>query len=159
MFDIGWMEMMVVAIVMIVIIGPKELPGVLHTMGRWLARIRAMARSFQEGIEDMAQESGLDEVRRQIDSAAHYDIGNEISNTIDPGGELRRDLTYDGGEETAKATDAADAVEKRGEPEPKKKPRKKRKPKEDTAAPTPKTAPRAENESSDSASRVAGDKP
>ena len=83
MFDIGWVEMMVVAIVMIVIIGPKELPVVLHTMGRWIARIRAMARNFQESIEEMAQESGLDEVRREVDTIKDYSLTEEIEHTID----------------------------------------------------------------------------
>ena len=45
MFDIGWVEMMIVVVVMIVVIGPKDLPVVLHTMGRWIARVRAMARN------------------------------------------------------------------------------------------------------------------
>lgn len=155
MFDIGWMEMMVVAVVMIVIIGPKELPGVLHTMGRWIGRVRAMARSFQEGIEDMAQESGLDEVRRQIDSASHYDIGGEISNSIDPGGEMRKDLTYEGPEDTAKATEAG---EKSETPERRKKPRKKkRKPQADNGSPTDAKTKTAGTEPADSASPVAGD--
>ena len=53
MFDIGWVEMMIVVVVMIVVIGPKDLPVVLHTMGRWIARVRAMARGFQDSIEEM----------------------------------------------------------------------------------------------------------
>jgi sec-independent protein translocase protein TatB len=107
MFDIGWMEMMVIAIVMIVIIGPKELPGVLHTMGRWIGRVRAMARSFQDSIEEMAHESGLDDVRREVDSITDYDIGGSIQNTIDPGGEMRKELTEDVTVDAPKAAEEA----------------------------------------------------
>jgi sec-independent protein translocase protein TatB len=92
MFDIGWVEMMVVAIVMIIIIGPKDLPVVLHTMGRWIARVRAMARGFQESIEEMAEEAGLDEVRKQAQSIRDFKLEDEIEKSIDPEGELREGI-------------------------------------------------------------------
>lgn len=156
MFDIGWMEMMVIAIVMIVIIGPKELPGVLHTMGRWIGRVRAMARSFQDSIEEMAAEAGLDEVRREVDSIKDYDIGGAIENSIDPDGEMRKELTHDGSEDSPKASDTAAPAKDR-------KPRKKRKakpPKTEAGATAP--ALGAENDkaagSSEEAAKAAGDK-
>jgi sec-independent protein translocase protein TatB len=157
MFDIGWMEMMVIAIVMIVIIGPKELPGVLHTMGRWLARIRQMARSFQDSIEEMAQESGLDEVRREIDSVKHYDIGGSIEKSIDPDGEIRKELTSDGTADSPETTDKATPSQDE-KPKNKKRPKadKTEKPKATTTAPK-KTKPRAA--SSDTTATASDDKP
>ncbi len=88
MFDIGWTEMAVIALVVIIFIGPKELPGVLRTLGQWVSKARAMAREFQDGIEDMARESGLDEVKREIETATG-DIGGMIEQSIDPGAELK----------------------------------------------------------------------
>ncbi len=88
MFDIGWTEMAVIALVVIIFIGPKELPGVLRTLGQWVSKARAMAREFQDGLEDMARESGIDEVKREIESATG-DVGGMIEKSIDPGAELK----------------------------------------------------------------------
>lgn len=95
MFDIGWVEMMVVIVVMIVVIGPKDLPAVLHTMGQWIARVRAMAREFQSGIEDLADQAGLEDVRKEIDTIRDFSIKEEIEKTIDPKGELRQGIEAD----------------------------------------------------------------
>ena len=88
MFDIGWTEMAVIALVVIIFIGPKELPGVLRTLGQWVSKARAMAREFQDGLEDMARETGLDEAKREIETATG-DIGGMIEKSIDPGAELK----------------------------------------------------------------------
>lgn len=95
MFDIGWIEMAVIAVVVIIFIAPKDLPGVLHAMGQWVAKARAMARELQESLDDMVKESGLDEVKKEIESASHYDIEGEVEKTIDPGGELKQALDPD----------------------------------------------------------------
>ena len=88
MFDIGWVEMVVVAVVMIIVIGPKDLPAVLHTMGKWIARVRAMARGFQDSIEEMAQETGLDQMREDVRSIRDFRLEDEIEKAVDPKGEL-----------------------------------------------------------------------
>ena len=62
MFDIGWSEMAVILLVALVVIGPRDLPRVARTMGRWVAKGRAMAREFQTALEDMARETELDKV-------------------------------------------------------------------------------------------------
>jgi sec-independent protein translocase protein TatB len=95
MFDIGWVEMMIVVVVMIVVIGPKDLPVVLHTMGRWIARVRAMARGFQDSIEEMAEEAGLDQVRNEARSIRDFSLDDEIEKAIDPEGELNEAITGD----------------------------------------------------------------
>jgi len=88
MFDIGWTEMAVIALVVIIFIGPKELPGMLRTLGQWVSKARAMAREFQDGLEDMARETGLDEAKREIETATG-DIGGMIEKSIDPDAELK----------------------------------------------------------------------
>ena len=95
MFDIGWVEMMVVVVVMIIVIGPKDLPGVLRTMGRWIAQVRAMARNFQDSIEELAEETGLDKVRDEVRSIRDFRLDEEIEKTIDPEGELREGIDAD----------------------------------------------------------------
>jgi sec-independent protein translocase protein TatB len=59
MFDIGWTEMALVAAVIIVVVGPKELPVVLRTMGRAVSRARAMAKEFRDSIDEIAEEADL----------------------------------------------------------------------------------------------------
>ncbi|MEE8214847.1 MAG: Sec-independent protein translocase protein TatB [Alphaproteobacteria bacterium] len=108
MFDIGWVEMMVVVVVMIIVIGPKDLPVVLHTMGRWIARVRAMARNFQDSIEELAEETGLDQMRDEVRSIRDFSIEDEIEKAIDPEGEMKEGIAGDpakaleSGEESAK---------------------------------------------------------
>lgn len=104
MFDIGWVEMMVVVVVMIVVIGPKDLPAVLHTMGKWIAHVRAMARSFQNSIEEMAQEAGLDELRDDVRSIRDFSLEDEIDKAVDPEGELKEGIAGN----SAKAIESGD---------------------------------------------------
>jgi len=87
-FDIGWSEMAVVLLVALVVIGPKDLPRVARTMGKWVAKGRAMAREFQSALEEMAREAELDKVKSEIEKAGRTDLGKTIENTIDPTGEL-----------------------------------------------------------------------
>lgn len=70
MFDIGWSEMALIAVVALVVIGPKELPGVLRTVGYWMKRARTLAAEFQSGIEEMAREAELSELRKEMAEAA-----------------------------------------------------------------------------------------
>jgi Tat protein translocase TatB subunit len=88
MFDIGWIEMMVIVVVMIIVIGPKDLPRVLHTLGQWVSRAREMARGFQDSIEEMANEAGLDKVREKVGSMRDFDLKDSVEKAIDPKGEL-----------------------------------------------------------------------
>ena len=92
MFDIGWVEMMVVVIVMVIVVGPKELPGLLRTIGRGIAQVRAMARTFQDSIEELAEETGLDEIRDEVRAIRDFRLEDEIEKTIDPDGELREGI-------------------------------------------------------------------
>ncbi|MFN4282770.1 MAG: Sec-independent protein translocase protein TatB [Alphaproteobacteria bacterium] len=89
MFDISWMEMLMIAVVAIVVIGPKDLPKVLHTVGQWMARARSVARNFQEQMDEMARQSGVDDVRKQIqNSMSGLDPAERLRKEIDPTGEM-----------------------------------------------------------------------
>lgn len=93
MFDFSWTEMAIVAVVALVVIGPKDLPGVLRTAGMWVRRARAVAREFQGSLEQMVREAELDEVREQLKKTAAFDLSDEVARTIDPRGELRASLS------------------------------------------------------------------
>ena len=65
MFDIGASEFLMIAIVAIVVIGPKDLPVALRTAGRWIARARRVSGHFRSGIETMIREAELEEMERK----------------------------------------------------------------------------------------------
>lgn len=92
MFDFSWPEMAIIAVVALVVIGPKDLPRVLRTAGQWVRRARAIAREFQGNLEQMVREAELEEVKEQLKKTASFDLGNEIAKTVDPGGELKSSL-------------------------------------------------------------------
>lgn len=93
MFDFAWSELALIAVVALVVIGPKDLPRVLRTVGQWVQRARAIAREFQGSLDQMVREAELDDMKRQFDKATSFDVEREINQAIDPGGELQRSLS------------------------------------------------------------------
>ncbi len=65
MFDIAPTELLIVGLVALVVIGPKDLPRVLRTVGHWVGRARGMARHFRSGIDTMIREAELDEMEKK----------------------------------------------------------------------------------------------
>ncbi len=106
MFDIGWTEMMVIAVLAIIVIGPKDLPGMLRTVGKWTGRARALAREFQSSLDEVAREAELDEIKKGVEQVTSFDIKGEIENSIDPSGTLDGAFDFD---ETEKLKAQAEA--------------------------------------------------
>jgi sec-independent protein translocase protein TatB len=92
MFDFYGSELLVIAIVALVVIGPKDLPKVLRGLGTWAAKARAVAREFQSSIDQMIREAELDEVRQELKKAAEFDVAKEIRQTVDPTGDLAESI-------------------------------------------------------------------
>ena len=86
MFDIGWGEMVVIGVVALVAIGPKELPGVLRTAGTWVGKARRMAADFQNQFQEALREADIAEMKKQFDdaanSAASASPANLLGNTV-----------------------------------------------------------------------------
>jgi len=80
MFDIGWAELLLLGVLAIIVVGPKDLPRMMRTIGQYTAKIRAAAREFQRSFDEMARESELDELRKQI---ADVKANNPISQVKD----------------------------------------------------------------------------
>lgn len=70
MLDIGWSELVVIGIVALIVIGPKELPGVLRAIGHWAGKIRRMASDFQGQFQEAMREAEVADLKRQFDEAA-----------------------------------------------------------------------------------------
>lgn len=76
MFDIGWSELVVIAVVALIAIGPKELPGVLRMVGQWIGKARRMASDFQGQFNEAMREAEMADIKKQFDdvTAAAKDL-------------------------------------------------------------------------------------
>lgn len=93
MFDFAWSEIALIAVVALVVIGPKDLPRVLRTVGVWTSRARNIARDFQSSLDQMIRESELDDIKKQVEQAANIDLKGEIEKSIDPGRDIEKQLS------------------------------------------------------------------
>jgi sec-independent protein translocase protein TatB len=69
MFDIGWSELVIIGIVALIAIGPKELPGVLRSLGHWMGKVRSMASEFQGQFREAMREAEVADLKKQFDDA------------------------------------------------------------------------------------------
>ena len=97
MFDIGWSEMALILMVALIVIGPKDLPRVARSIGKWTGKARGMAREFQRSLDDMAREADLQDIKAEVDKLSRVDVRHRLEETIDPQGELRRSLNAPAG--------------------------------------------------------------
>jgi len=95
MFDIGWTEITVILVIAIIVIGPKDLPKVLRTVGQWVAKAKVMTRDFRGHVDEMIRETEIDEVKKQIDSIDKFDANSALENTIDADGDIREAFDFD----------------------------------------------------------------
>jgi len=91
MFDIGWQELFVLAILAIIVIGPKDLPRAIRTVTHWIRKARGMARDLQDGLDDMVRESELDDIKKQANSIMgdEFDPTGSIASELDMADEQR----------------------------------------------------------------------
>jgi sec-independent protein translocase protein TatB len=89
MFDIGWGELLLIGIVALVAIGPKELPGALRTLGQLMAKLRRMAAEFQSQFQEAMREAELADLKKQVDDLTSQ--ARSFTN-FDPVGDVRREL-------------------------------------------------------------------
>jgi len=68
MFDIAWGEFVVIAVVALIVIGPKELPGVLRAIGQWTTKIRRMASEFQGQFQEALREAEMADLKKEVDN-------------------------------------------------------------------------------------------
>ena len=92
MFDIGWPELMVIGVLTIIVVGPKELPRVLRTVTGIIRKIRMMAGDFQNSIEDIAREADMQDIKKQLEDVGKRDIGKDVEEYLDPTGDLNKSV-------------------------------------------------------------------
>src|SRR5476651_1237055 len=75
MFDIGWSELVVIAVVALIAIGPKELPGVLRMVGQWMGKARKMAAEFQGQFNEAMREAEMADLKKTFDEVKEAATG------------------------------------------------------------------------------------
>ena len=70
MFDLGWTELLVIGIVALIVVGPKDLPGMFRAVGRFVGKARAMAREFSQAMNEAADQSGVSDLQKSLRAAA-----------------------------------------------------------------------------------------
>ena len=82
MFDIGWSEFAVIAVVALIAIGPKELPGVLRMVGQWVAKARKMASEFQGQFQEAMREAEMADLKKSFDEVKEAATGFTSNNIM-----------------------------------------------------------------------------
>ena len=118
MLDIGWQELFLIAIVALIVIGPKDLPRVMRMVMKGVRKARDMARDLQDGLDEVAREAELDDLKKELESTT--EVKKQIEKAVDPG-DLGVDLDLDR-DVRKQMTDAADQLKSTTDPDAKTKP-------------------------------------
>jgi sec-independent protein translocase protein TatB len=114
MFDFSWSELLLIGIVALIFIGPKELPGVLRTLGQWMSKIRRMAGDFQNQFHDAMREAELADLKKEVDEmsahAANYSNFDPLADVRKEMESAQRDVESAVADKPAAASSAEPAV-------------------------------------------------
>ena len=94
MFDISWTEFLLIGIVALVVIGPKELPGVMRTIGQYTRKIRGMATDFQNQFQEAMREAEMADLKKQVDDMAqrHQELRSAQERARRPRDRMGKDI-------------------------------------------------------------------
>ncbi len=96
MFDISWTEFLLIGVVALVVIGPKELPGVMRTLGQWSRKVRSMASDFQNQFQEAMREAEMADLKKEVDDMAsgikNYDPLKAVRENVESVGALGKDF-------------------------------------------------------------------
>jgi sec-independent protein translocase protein TatB len=117
MFDVGWQELFLIAIVALIAIGPKDLPIVMRAVARFVRKMRGLSHEFQSAMSEVMREAELDDLKRKMEAAGRTDLGETVRKAVDPTGSFVSDFdpeafadrvkrSVEGGPPTGPASDA-----------------------------------------------------
>src|SRR5581483_11055580 len=86
----AWQHIVILLVVALVVVGPKDLPRLMHMAGKWAAKARAMASEFRKSFDEMARQAELDELRKEIEELKK---NNPVTNMMDQVASVNDDLT------------------------------------------------------------------
>ncbi len=105
MFDIGWGELLLIGVVALIVIGPKELPAVLRAVGQWTGKMRRMAAEFQGQFQEALREAEMADLHKHV-----TDVGHDLSSQFDP-------LDFTGGKQSEPAATPASGSDAAASPD------------------------------------------
>ncbi len=95
MFDLAWSEIALIAVVAIVVIGPKDLPDAVRGVARMVKKARQMAGEFRGQADELVREANLHEVRDSINEIRNFNIKDSIEKAVDADGSIRQTMSED----------------------------------------------------------------
>lgn len=105
--------MMVILVIAIVVVGPKDLPKAVASISRYIRKARAMAREFQSGMDQLAKDTEFDEIQKDLKEATDFDIKNQLESAMageDDFGDVKPEIIDDISESTPGDSPAADSI-------------------------------------------------
>ena len=108
MFDIGWSELVVIGVVALIAIGPKELPGVLRTVGQYMGKIRRMASEFQGQFQEAMREAEMADLKKSVDEMT--DAAKGFTN-FDPLSDVKKEVESFAADPLGSSTPASSTAE------------------------------------------------
>ena len=85
----------VLAVLFIIVIGPKDMPGAVRAITKWIRKARSMARDLQDGLDEVAREADLEDLKNEIGGPGGLDIAKRIGDAVDPTGDIAADMDLD----------------------------------------------------------------
>jgi len=92
MFDLAWSEILIVGLIAVLVLGPKELPQAMRTFANALRKVRKLGAEFQGHFNEMLREAELDDVRKQVQKFSQTSLTDHVTNMIDPGGDVAKQV-------------------------------------------------------------------
>ena len=96
MFDIGWPELFIIAVVVLLVVGPKDLPKVLRTVGHLAGKAKRITQEFRTHVDDMVRESELDDVRKQMNEISEDSLEDLAGSSVALEEEFHDAINFDG---------------------------------------------------------------
>lgn len=91
MFDIGWQEIIILMLIALIVVGPKDLPRIVKTAGQWMGKARGYARDFQRSIEEAADATEIDAIKKEIDET-NRELANARRDVNEGADAVKRDV-------------------------------------------------------------------
>nr|WP_294554056.1 Sec-independent protein translocase protein TatB [uncultured Rhodopila sp.] len=95
MFDFAWSEILLIGVVALIAIGPKDMPAAIRTVSRAVKKARRMAAEFQTHVDEMVREADLGDVRKTFNEIRNFDIPGALEKHVDPDRSLRKTFNED----------------------------------------------------------------
>ncbi|MEC3861677.1 Sec-independent protein translocase protein TatB [Mesobacterium sp. TK19101] len=108
MLDLGWSELLVIGVVALIVVGPKDLPVLFRNIGRFVGKAKGMAREFSRAMNDAADDAGVSDLQKTLRAAT-----NPVSTAMDGVKDAAKTITLDPDSETGKLAAEKDAQRKK----------------------------------------------